>query len=69
LSVLYYVQALAPLDPPMDADAPLLVRLLASPAEPPPVLLAVLGLCAVTGVVLWVASRVVRRLEINYGTE
>jgi hypothetical protein len=69
LSVLYYVQSLAPVPPPLDADAPLLIRLLASPASPAPPLLAVAGLVALTGLVLWVSARTVRKLEINYGTD
>ncbi len=69
LSVLYYVQSLCPVPAPMDAGAPLLIRLLASPAEPPSTAAAVLGLLGVTALVLWAASRAVRRIEINYGTE
>jgi ABC-type transport system involved in multi-copper enzyme maturation permease subunit len=69
LSVLYYVQSLAPVPPPMEADAPLLIKLLMSPAEPPSTALAVLGLLGVTALVLWAASRAVRRIEINYGAE
>jgi hypothetical protein len=69
LSVLYYVQSLCPVPAPMERDAPLLVRLLLAPAEPPSTATAVLGLLAVTALVLWAASRAVRRLEINYGTD
>jgi ABC-type transport system involved in multi-copper enzyme maturation permease subunit len=69
LSVLYYVQSLCPVPAPMDPNAPALVRLLLSPAEPPSAAMAVLGLLAVTGLVLWSASIAVRRLEINYSTE
>lgn len=69
LSVLYYAQALTPFPAPTDDEAPLLIRLLTSPAEPPPALLAVVGLLAVTAGVLYVASSAVRRLEINYGSE
>jgi hypothetical protein len=53
----------------MDDGAPLLVQLLMSPAAPPSAFRAVFGLLAVTAVVLWVASRSVRRLEINYSTD
>jgi hypothetical protein len=53
----------------MDADAPLIVRLLASPAAPPSPIVAILGLLALTALVLWAASRTARKLEINYGTE
>lgn len=69
LSVLYYVQALCPVPPPMDANAPILIKLLAAPAEPPTPAFAVLGLLGVTVLVLWAASRAVRKLEINYGVE
>ena len=69
LSVLYYVQSLAPVPVPMDSNAPLLIRLLMGPAEPPSAAVAVLGLLSVTGLVLWSASRIVRRLEIDYGTD
>jgi ABC-type transport system involved in multi-copper enzyme maturation permease subunit len=69
LSVLYYVQSLAPLPPPMDSEAPLLVRLLASPAQPPSGFVALAGLLAVTALVLLTAVRAVRRLEINYSAD
>jgi len=69
LSVLYYVQSLCPVPPPMDAGAPLLIRLLMAPAEPPSAAVAVLGLLGVTALVLWAAAWAVRRLEINYGSD
>jgi ABC-type transport system involved in multi-copper enzyme maturation permease subunit len=69
LSVLYYVQSLCPVPAPTDSGAPLLIRLLMAPAEPPSTAVAVCGLLGVTALVLWAASRAVRRLEINYGTE
>ena len=69
LSVLYYVQSLCPVPAPIDQGAPLLIRLLVAPAEPPSAVVAVFGLLGVTVLVLWAASRAVRRLEINYGTE
>jgi len=69
LSVLYYVQSLCPVPAPMDAGAPLLIRLLMAPAEPPSAAVAVFGLLGVTALVLWAASRAVRRLEINYSAE
>lgn len=68
-SVLHYVQALCPVPPPIDPGTPALLRLLLSPAEPPSPAVAVLGLLALTVLVLWSASRAIRRLEINYGTE
>ena len=69
LSVLYYVQSLTPVPAPTDPGAPLIIQLLMSPAAPPSTARAVIGLIALTAVVLWIAGRSVRRLEINYGTE
>lgn len=69
LSVLYYVQALTPMRVPIDTGAPFVIQLFFSPAAPPSALRAVLGLSALTGVVLWVAALAVRRLEIDYSTE
>jgi len=69
LSVLYYLQSLCPLPPPVDKDVPAVMRLLLAPAEPAPAALAILGLLGVTVLVLWVASRAVRRLEVNYATD
>lgn len=69
LSVLYYVQSLAPVPPPTDPDIPLVFQLMMRPAAPPSTLVAVLGLFAVTALVLWAAAFAVRRLEINYATD
>ena len=68
-SVLYYVQSLCPVPAPTDPGAPLLIQLLMAPAEPPSAAVAVFGVLGVTVLVLWAASRAVRRLEINYGVE
>ena len=69
ISVLYYVQALCPVPAPPDPDMPGLLRFFLSPAAPPSKLLAVSGLLMLTVAVLWLASRAVRKLEINYSTE
>jgi hypothetical protein len=69
ISILYYLQSLCPVPPPIDTDAPLLVRLLASPAAPASKPAAILGLAALSALVLWIASRAVRRMEISYGAE
>jgi len=65
----YYVQSLCSVSPPMDNETPSLVRLLLAPAEPASAGAAIFGLLAVTALVLWAASRAVRKLEINYGTD
>lgn len=69
LSVLYYVQALTPVPPPIDTGAPMIIRLLMSPATPPSTAAAVLGLFGLTVVVLAAASLAVKRLEINYASD
>ena len=70
LSVLFYVQSLCPVPPvEIEDDAPALVKMLLSPAEPASAAFAVLGVLGVTALVLWAAGRTIRRTEINYGTE
>jgi hypothetical protein len=69
LSILYYLQSLCPVPAPMDADVPTLIQLLAAPAAPASRPGAVLGLLLLTAVVLWIAGRAVRRMEISYGAE
>jgi hypothetical protein len=69
ISVLYYLQSLCPVPPPMDADAPMLIRLLAAPAAPASRPAAMLGLLLLTALVLLIASRAIRRMEISYGAE
>ncbi|HET9261946.1 MAG TPA: discoidin domain-containing protein [Vicinamibacterales bacterium] len=69
LSILYYLQSLCPVPPPMDDDAPALIRLLAAPAAPASRPGAILGLLLLTALVLWIAARAVRRMQISYGSE
>jgi F5/8 type C domain len=69
ISILYYLQSLCPVPAPMEDDAPTLIRLLAAPAAPASRPAAILGLLFLTALVLWIASRAVRRMEISYGAE
>src|SRR6187397_3042829 len=69
MSILYYLQSLCPVPAPIDAEAPMLLRLLAAPAAPASRPGAILGLLLLTGFVLWVASLAVRRMQITYGAE
>jgi len=69
ISILYYLQSLCPVPAPMDDHAPALIRLLAAPAAPASRPAAILGLLLVSALVLWIASRAVRRMEISYGAE
>jgi hypothetical protein len=69
MSILYYLQSLCPVPAPMDADTPVLIRLLAAPAAPASRPGAMLGLLVLTAFVLWIAAAAVRRMEISYGAE
>ena len=67
MSILYYLQSLCPVPPPMEDDVPTLIRLLAAPAAPASRPGAILGLLLLTAFVLWIGSFAVRRMEISYG--
>jgi len=69
ISILYYLQSLSPVPPPIDGDVPMLVRLLAAPVSPASRPGAILGLALLTAMVLWIAAHAVRRMEISYGGE
>ena len=69
LSVLHYLQSLCPVPVPLPTDMPALLKMLLAPAQPSSAVTAVLGLLGLTALVLFAATRAVRRLEINYGTE
>ena len=69
MSILYYLQSLCPVPAPMDSDAPILIRLLVSPAAPASAAGAIVGLLLLTAFVLWIASLAVRRMQVSYGAE
>jgi hypothetical protein len=69
LSVLYYLQSLCPVPAPIDKDTPAILQLLLAPAEPASRIGAILGLLAVTVLVLIVSRIAILRMQINYGTE
>jgi ABC-type transport system involved in multi-copper enzyme maturation permease subunit len=69
LSVLHYLQSICPVPVPLPNDMPAVLKMLLAPAAPSSVPVAVLGLLAVTALVLFAAMQSVKRLEINYGTE
>jgi hypothetical protein len=67
MSILYYLQSLCPVPPPMDDDVPTLIRLLAAPAAPASRPGAILGLLLLSAFVLWIGGVAVRRMQISYG--
>jgi len=69
LSVLYYLQSLCPVPAPVDRNTPALLQLLLVPAEPASRTGAILGLLAVTALVLWAARLAILRMQVSYSTE
>jgi hypothetical protein len=68
-SLLYYLQSLCPTPAPRDETMPPLLRMLLAPAAPASHLWAIVGLLAVTALVLWAARYAVRRMQISYGAD
>jgi len=69
VSVIFYLQSLSPVIPPTDAGMSTIQKLLVTAAEPVRPVWAVVGLLTVTILVLAVAARKARKLEINYSTD
>ena len=69
VSVLYYLQSVCPVPAPLDNDMPAILQLLLLPAEPASRAGAILGLLAVTAIVLWIARVAIRRMQVSYSTE
>jgi hypothetical protein len=69
ISVIYYLQSLCPVVASPDRDMNRFLKLLVNAAEPVSVPVAILGLLGVTVVILFLAGRQARRLEINYSTD
>lgn len=65
LSVIFYLHSLIPISVPAQGDFAFLAIL----GTPVPAYLAVAGLLLIALAGLWLATRQVRKLEINYGTE
>jgi ABC-type transport system involved in multi-copper enzyme maturation permease subunit len=68
-SVVFYVQSLAPIDPPPDVNVPPLFRALIAPPERVAPFTAVAVMAAVTLVVLALSSLRAKELEINYSAD
>jgi hypothetical protein len=68
-SMIYYLQSLCPVSAPPDRNMPPLIHLLISPTESATTLTAVTCVALLTVLVLVLASRLARKLEINYSTD
>jgi hypothetical protein len=69
ISIIFYLQSLCPVVAPPDADMNPLLKILVNSTEPVAAPVALMGLAGVTLVVLWVAARQARNLEINYSSD
>jgi hypothetical protein len=69
ISVIYYLQSMCPIVASPDPDMNRFLKMLVNPTEPVAVPVALIGLLAVTAVVIFLAGRQARRLEINYSTD
>ena len=69
ISVIYYLKSLCPVEVSMAAESGNPLALISFYGDPAPAALAILGLLALSLLLLILAGRQVRRMEINYGTE
>jgi hypothetical protein len=69
VSVIYYLKSLCPVDIPTPPGTPPILSLLVSNPDPVSVPVAIFGIVIVAGMVLYVSSLQVHRVEINYTTE
>jgi ABC-type transport system involved in multi-copper enzyme maturation permease subunit len=69
ISVIYYLKSLCPVEIPASPDTPAVFALLISNPEPIAAPVAIIGLILVSMAILFISSRRVRHMEINYTTE
>jgi hypothetical protein len=69
LSMIYYLQSLCPVATTPEQKMPGLINLLIAPVQPATRSVAILSIVILTTVLLVIAARLSRRMEINYGTE
>jgi ABC-type Na+ efflux pump permease subunit len=69
VSIIFYLQSLCPIVASPDPNMNRFLKLLVSAAEPVSAPVAIIGLIGVTLVVLALAGRLARGLEINYSTD
>ena len=68
-SILHYLQSLCPVTAPFDSDVPALLRMLLAPASPASHTGAIFGMLVITALMLWIACKAIRRMQISYGSE
>lgn len=68
-SIIFYLQSMCPIVAAPDPNMRPIFKLLVNAAEPVSTPIAIMGLLAVTGVVLVLSGRLARGLEINYSAD
>lgn len=68
-SILHYLQSLCPMAAPFDSDVPTVLRMLLVPASPASHTGAIFGMLVITALMLWIACKAIRRMQISYGSE
>jgi ABC-type transport system involved in multi-copper enzyme maturation permease subunit len=69
ISVIYYLKSLCPVEIPMQKGVPPPIAMLAVNVDGATPLVAILGLLALSAVVVFLATLRIRRMEINYSTD
>lgn len=69
ISVIYYLKSLCPVEIPMQKGVPAPIAILASNVDGATPVVAIVGLVALSAVVVFIATRRIKRMEINYSTD
>ncbi len=69
ISVIYYLKSLCPVEVPMQKGVPPPIAMLALNVDGATPVVAIVGLLALSAVVVFIATRRIKRMEINYSTD
>lgn len=69
ISVIYYLKSLCPVEIPMQQGVPAPIAMLALNVDGATPVVAIVGLLALSAVVVFVATQRIKRMEINYSTD
>jgi ABC-type transport system involved in multi-copper enzyme maturation permease subunit len=69
ISVIYYLKSLCPVEIPMQKGVPPPIAMLALNVDGATPVVAILGLLALSAVVVFIATQRIKRMEINYSTD
>jgi ABC-type transport system involved in multi-copper enzyme maturation permease subunit len=69
ISVIYYLKSLCPVEIPMQQGVPPPLAMLALNVDGATPIVAIIGLLALSVVVIYIATQRIKRMEINYGSD